>query len=891
VKVLNTVKIGLFILISLQAYELHGQGRIMGLVTDTAGPAIPYVQVILYDSSNTKIVDFTQGDSLGRYHLSAIEPGYYNLAFNILSHKAISIPIRFSKSDSLKVLDVALSPLPLMLDEIVVQSERSIRVSGDTIAMKVGDFLRGDEEVVEDVLKVLPGFDVDDDGTIRFAGKQITKVMIEGSDLFGKGYSMLTKNLDAKVLEDVEVLQNYTELSELRGLESSDDIALNLSLKEEVRFELFGNASLGINTLERHEARLVVTSLNKRFKQYIFLNSNSLGKDPIGELSQFAGSDNAGFSRDNLIDLEIAPRDYFGKSLLPLSARRMRFNNSGLASYNAIYKPDENFEFKIISVGRFDKDELNRQVESRFLSDEVILRDLETLNLTDKIDNGILKIESILKPSLSSRLAYEGFLKLDKSSAATTVMIRDESLFEDFSTTIWETSHYLNYTNRMNNNQALVIYANYGAQSLDDSYFSNPLFSGEFFGSPTGTIEGRQTDLFELNSASIKALWLVRTGSKSFLEIDTKASFVTVENSLDFRSPDSALEWDNAEFNYPYVNRLTAIKNSVGILGRYRLGIFNLFTGVEGSYLKPQFKVNSEPKNTPEHFLIKPKVGSDWSIGQSKFQLSYLFDASLSDIREMLDGFFVDDRRTVKRGLGDFHLFRGHNAVFNYTYGGWLRRNMVHTTFLFNRNNDVITNEATVNSTYSLLQNTLSTDREIYLANTSADFLLPRFKNNLKLSASFTSTNFESLFNEEFYLIRTSIKTYGFNFRSVFDGVFNYTFGASWLHQDLNIGSGKVKTKQFQYTDLYFELSKALKFQFVAEREVAIQQDIRSTTYLLDAYMYLQIKPNKLKVTAEARNLLNNKHFVSNSLNGLKFTSTRYELIPRSILLSLNYRL
>ncbi|MGK7368769.1 MAG: carboxypeptidase-like regulatory domain-containing protein, partial [Candidatus Halalkalibacterium sp. M3_1C_030] len=417
-------------------------------MTDSSKVVIPYVQIILYDSTNTKIVDFTQGDSLGNYQLSGIEPGYYNLAFNILSHKPITFPLLFSNSDSLMVLDVTLSPLPLMLNEIVVQSERSIRVSGDTIAMKVGDFIRGDEEVVEDVLKVLPGFDVDDDGTIRFAGKQITKVMIEGSDLFGKGYSMITKNLDANVLEDVEVLQNYTELSELRGLEKSDDIALNLSLKEEVKFELFGNASLGINTLERHEARLVLTSLNKRFKQFLFLNSNSLGKDPLGELNQFAGMDNTGFTSDNLIDIEITPRDYLGRSLLPLSARRMRFNNSGLASYSAIYKPNNDFEFKIISVGRFDKDKLNRQIELKFLTEELISRDLETLNLTDKIDSGILKLESIFKPNFSSRLEYEGFLKLDKSSAYASIFITDESFIEDFRTSIWETSHYVNYINR-----------------------------------------------------------------------------------------------------------------------------------------------------------------------------------------------------------------------------------------------------------------------------------------------------------------------------------------------------------------------------------------------------------------------------------------------------------
>ncbi len=892
-KVLRIVKITLFIFISLQVHELHGQGRITGLVTDSTDFAIPYVQVILYDSTNIKIIDFTQCDSLGKYQLSVEEPGFYNLAFSILSHNPVNIPIEIprSETESSIVLDVSLTPRSLELDEVIVQSERSIRVSGDTITMKVDDFRRGDEEVVEDVLKVLPGFDVDEDGTIRFAGKQITKVMIEGSDLFGKGYSMLTKNLDANVLEDVEILQNFTELAELRGLQKSDDVAINLSLKEEVKFELFGNATLGINTLEKHEARMVLTSLNKNLKQFITINSNSLGKDPIGEFSQFATSDIEGFSRDNLIDLEVTPRNYFSRSLLPISARRMRFNNSGLASYNAIYKPNSNFEFKVNSVGTFDKDKLNRQIHSKYLSEDIILRDLETFNLNDRISSGIIKVESNIKPTISSRLEYEGFLKLDESSAYSTAFTEDDIFSEDFGTSIYETSHFLNYIRRINNDQALVLLANYSREQLKDEYTSNPLFSGELFGLLTDRIVGNQVDFFDVNSASIKATWLVRTGKKSFLELDTKSSYVSVDNSLDFRSMESDLIPVNGEISFPYYNHLTAFKHSAGVLSRYRVGAFNLYTGIEGAYLNPHYKMNSEFKNTPEHILFKPVVGTDWSLGLSKFQLSYLYDASLSDIQEMLDGLRVNDNRTVKKGLGDFHLFRGHNALFNYTYGGWLRRTLVHTTLLYNKNNRAISNEATVNSAYSLLSNTLSTDREIYLANTSADILLPRLKNNLKLSASISSTSFGSLFNEEVYLIRTSIKTYGFNFRSVFDGKFNYTLGASWLHQDLNIGSIKVKTKQFQYSDLYFDLNKFIKFQFVIEREFSKQQDIKSTTYLMDAYMYMQVKPNKLKVTVEARNLLNNDYFVSNTLDGLKFTSTQYELIPRSILFSLNYRL
>ena len=873
--------------------DLYAQIIVRGTVSDSVQVTIPYVQVILYDSTNTKIIDFTQCDSLGTYQILVEEPGIYNLAFSILSHKPVNVPVkvRSFENDSLVVINVTLTPRSLELEEIVVQSQRSIRVRGDTIAMKVGDFLRGDEEVVEDALKVLPGFDVDEDGTIRFAGKQITKVMVEGSDLFGKGYSMLTKNLDVNVLEDVEVLQNFSELSELRGLRKSDDVAINLSLKEEVKFEFFGNTSLGINTLEKHEAKLVLTSLNKKIKQYILVNSASLGNDPFGDLDQFAGAESSDFPMGSLLNLNNSYRNYSGRSLLPLSSRRMRFNNSKLGSYNAIFKPNSNFELKIISAGTFEKDQLNRQIESKYLSDDVILRDLETFNLNDKINSGLLKIETNLKPNETSRLEYKGFIKTDESSANSLVRIREENLIEDFGIGTWETSHSLNFIKRINKDRALVLLVNYDREHFDDFYGTNPLFAGELFGLSSGEISGHQKSIFDINSAYSRAVWMARIGNKSILEIDAKTLYAAVDNTLDFFPENVILNTSGNTPTFPLRNDLAVFKSSLGMLGRYSIGIFNLFSGVELAYLDPKYHVNSKQKSTPDYLLIKPKTGVDWKLGLNKFQLSYLYDATISDIQEMLDGFTIADRRTVKKGLGDFHMYRGHNAIINYTYGGWLRRNMVNTTLLYNKNNRVISNEAIVNSNFSLLQNTLSTDREVFLANTSADILLPRFKNNLKLSSSFSSTNIGSLFNEEVYYIRTSIRTHGLNFRSVFDGKFNYTIGASWLHQTLNTGSNKVKTKQFQYTDLYFDLNKVLKFQFVVEREFALQQNIESTTYLMDAYMHLQIKPNKLKLTVEARNLLNNEYFVSNNLTGLQLTSTRYELIPRHVLVSINYRL
>lgn len=873
--------------------DLFGQHIIKGTVSDSLSNPIPYVQVLVYDSTNTGLIDFTQGDSTGRYELDIEKPGNYYLTFNILSHKPRIIPVELdsSNSDSLLVLNVILSPDNFKLEEVIVETERSIRVRGDTIAMKVDDFRRGDEEVVEDVLSKLPGFDVDEDGIIRFAGKQISKVMVEGSDLFGKGYSMLTKNLDANTIDEVEILQNYMENPELKGLAQSDDVALNLNLKDELKLSLFGNATLGINSLKKHEARVVLTSLNKKTKQYILLNSNSIGKNALGDLNQFNNSDNSLELSNSLVEMNINAWKEFESYLLPLDAQRMRFNNTGLASYNFFYKLQDNFELKLVSIGAFDEDLFNKETHSIFYTENAIVRDQESHNLKDKVRNGFGKIASYFKPNSKSKLEYDGYLKYGNTDAKIDAFTLENELLQDYQSKDWETAHLLKYSNRIDSNNALILNAKYNREEMEQQLFADPLFAGDLFGEGANSLEAYQDGTINFKSIELNALWLKRFSKIFSMEVTGSSSIAQVNDFSVFHL--NGIETASITLDVPgdYSNSFDFLVNSSGVLGRLALGDINIFSGVEVSHLDFNYKNTLDELSKSDKLLIKPELGLDWNFTKNKIQISYLYDTSVSSIGDLNDGYRFRDNRTLTRGLGQFHTYRGHNVLAQYTYGGWLRRNMLHATFIYNKNEGVVANNAKVTNEYSLISNTLETNREIYFAHSTADFLLPGLKNNLKISGNYTFRSEGSFINDNYYLLKTSIKAYGFDLRSVFDGMFNYTFGASWLHQDLNTESHRIRMKQFQYSDLYFQISKAIKFQFVAEREVVRHEDLKNAIYLLDAFFHMQIKPNKLDCTVELRNILNNSYYVTNSLSGLRFSSTRYDLVPRSLLFSLKYRL
>lgn len=122
-------------------------------------------------------------------------------------------------------IDIELLSKSVELEEIVINSVRPITINGDKIIFDARSFSQGNEEVVEDLLKKIPGLSVASDGTIRVGHREIEKVMINNDDIFDRGYKILTKNMPASPIDKVELLQNYSNNKHLKGIENSDKAA------------------------------------------------------------------------------------------------------------------------------------------------------------------------------------------------------------------------------------------------------------------------------------------------------------------------------------------------------------------------------------------------------------------------------------------------------------------------------------------------------------------------------------------------------------------------------------------------------------------------------------------------------------------------------------------
>lgn len=218
----------------------HSQTVIEGTVLDKQGKAVDaYLTASVKGSNN--ILGFADTDTKGCYKLT-IESQTDSLVVTAAG-LGIGRQTRIVANRSQR-LDFIVSENTMQLKEVSVCAEK-IRQEGDTLSYLVGAYQQQGDRVIGDVLKRMPGIEVSDNGGIKFNGKSISKFYVEDMDLLQGRYGLATNNINAGDVATVEVLQNHQSVKALQGRVLTDDVAINLKLKNSAKGTVAINSMLG----------------------------------------------------------------------------------------------------------------------------------------------------------------------------------------------------------------------------------------------------------------------------------------------------------------------------------------------------------------------------------------------------------------------------------------------------------------------------------------------------------------------------------------------------------------------------------------------------------------------------------------------------------------------
>ena len=325
------MKTTLLILFTLIACHTQAQ-TLRGQVTDslTCEP-LPGATVTLHREGETSILDYAITDGEGRFSFKRSEVKALNISITYLGYKKKTLSAIAGKEMRIELL-----PDAITLKEVTIQSGR-ISMRQDTIKYDLARFASGKDSNVKDVLKKLPGIDVDENtGQISYQGKAISHFYVEGMDVTGGSYNQVNENLKADAVESAEVIERHQPIRSLRNKVPTDKIALNLKLKPEARAKWIWNtqAAFGYGDEALYDVRLSALQLAKGKQGLYTYKSNHSGKDLTTELEQLTFNDvHQSDEVPSLIGLPTFS--------MPLEKHRLLDNDTHLLSLNRIRRKDE----------------------------------------------------------------------------------------------------------------------------------------------------------------------------------------------------------------------------------------------------------------------------------------------------------------------------------------------------------------------------------------------------------------------------------------------------------------------------------------------------------------------------------------------------------------------
>ncbi|MEZ4776613.1 MAG: TonB-dependent receptor [Bacteroidia bacterium] len=257
------------ITLSVNMYGQEATTMVSGTVLDTANAPLMAATVTLLKAADSVLVSFSLSDKTGKFLFKKTKPGEYILQITYIGYRQASRTLSV-KGDTpeINLGDIPLEPLDLSLGEVTIEGQRTpILIKRDTIEYNADAFQTQPNAVVEDLLKKLPGVEVDQNGTIKAQGKEVRKVYVDGKEFFGDDPKIASKNLPANAVDKVQVYDKKSDFAEFTGIDDGQrEKTINLSLKEDKKKGVFGNVTGGYGTKDRFEGRANVNRFTKKLQ-------------------------------------------------------------------------------------------------------------------------------------------------------------------------------------------------------------------------------------------------------------------------------------------------------------------------------------------------------------------------------------------------------------------------------------------------------------------------------------------------------------------------------------------------------------------------------------------------------------------------------------------------
>lgn len=868
---------------------------ITGTVKDSLQNPLANANVIAKPLLENKGLKFAIADHLGRYKLELEKEVPYEIKVSYLGYKEALLKIE-ANSD-IKEHHFILQESGQQLKEIVIDYEyKPVVVKKDTLIYNVASFANGNERKMKEVLEKMPGVEVDKDGTVTVQGKKVTQMMVEGKSFFGGGSKLAVENIPADALDKIEVIDHFNKVGFLKEVSDSDELAMNVKLKEEKKKFVFGDVEAGAEVANDNGFHLLHAALfyySPKTNVSFIGDANNIGKRTFSfqDLMRFQGGVSSFLNdRKQLTNLYAFTTD--NTDVIE--------NKSQFGALN--FQHDLNSKLAVEGFAIFSKLFSASLTESNneYLQNSAFTFENRTTQKENKTLLGIANIKLDYSPSDHSKWFYNAQLQSNANDATSMLnSIRDgqQSVFETLNEADNnQIKQFVEWHKQYKNSKHTTTFV------VNQSYENNTptniwLTDTEFL---AGLIPLENDSFYEIQQvkkvksntidALFKHYWIVNNYNHLYTNVGNNFGTSHLQISeKQFVSDGTVNDFANGAFG----NDLEYVLNDfyIGLEYKFKIGKWINKPGIYAHKYHLQTNQIAATYIVNKTYL-EPQWDSEYEFNQSEaLTFKYQLSNDFPDATQLLERYTLQSYNIVFRGNALLSNERFHTASLRYKKTSMYRGLMLFANINFNKKIRTIRNKVELDGINQFNTPIITDNPETnWRAYGTLSKKIHRFRLQFNSSLSWfsyiqTLNNQTTTNNRNNQAVGVKISTATKKWPSASVG-YNKSFS-----QFSGLTSSQFTNDVFSFS---WDIDFLKSFTFKTDYEVTFNENSQNqkTTYRIgNAYLSYQKKDHPLRFELSARNYLNNGTIINNSFSDFLISNSTTFTLPRIVLLSISYKL
>jgi hypothetical protein len=871
----------ILLLLPIATYTF-AQSFFKGTIHDAKGNPVTSATVSL-KSTDGAIISYTRSDQKGAFIVPAsVDRNGLLLEVSSLGYKRQSLPV----ADQRKAYNFRLEESSIDLPTVTIKNRPIVTTKGDTLNYRLSDYSSKDDRVLGDVLKKIPGIEVGENGKISYNGKSISNFYIDGDNLLDDKYNIATKSISKDAVNKVQVIENDQPVKMLRNKMKSDEVAINITIKEEAKLKLIGQVNLGAGVPNKFDVNANGMLFNKKYKGINYVKGNNVGLDPAQDVISHNGSD---FLNRTGVDKPDAILSTGAAGVPDLPQNRYLFNQAGLVNINNLVNLKRDVQLKTNLYYLRDQQKVNYDKYTQIsLVDENVnytesQRDISRPDqLYGQVNLKINKEKSYLNNTL--------LLDYRPVNGAVGLVANGVSLQQTLRQKALDVSNEFNYMSTFKSGSIFSFYSYLNYYDRPESLSITPGVNEDQFnnGIPyQGILQTTRLPSYAANNyfAFKKVSNLLVQTYKLGLNLQDRSLSTAltvyqfnIDSTSQYNDGRNSLHWMQAstyaEGTYDFQSSDEKIKVTLSMPLNYRIIYYN----------DPLHKLNKQLNR----FFINPQMFVKYQTSIENFLvLSYTIRNELGGIDDVYSGVILKNYRNLYSNDAPVSERRNNTASLGFNY-----RKAI-TLFFFNIqasysqiNLNTISSSIITSNLQQRIVLPLKNDISIYRLNGSASKYLFNLNTTISAGLSVSQTSSNQIQNNQLLPYKTTSTGARIGVQTKVSNYIN--FGYSGMLNRMHSAASLQNSDGFQFSQLRQQGNLSLNIwnnmylNWTIEHLLTIQSGQKNLEYIFSDFI-VKYKLHKINTDLEIglNNLANVSTYKTAFVSANVYTSGSYQIPGR----------